>query len=124
MLENGMIVGAERHDAQCQDTEYRGCECSRCTCCKLWVLDDELVAFSNGDRVCNVSFDLTQEELDNQVLIIKKSGEKVELSKLKFDHIPVTVEYDKMEAGQRYMVQQKQGSNQYFIIDRVPEEEG
>lgn len=71
-----------------------------------------------------ISFDLTQEELDNQVLIIKKSGEKVELSKLKFDHIPVTVEYDKMEAGQRYMVQQKQGSNQYFIIDRVPEEEG
>lgn len=48
MLENGMIVGAERHDPQCQDIE-----CSRCTCCKLWVPDDELVAFSNGDRVCN-----------------------------------------------------------------------
>ena len=71
-----------------------------------------------------VSFDLTQEELDNRVLIVKKSGERVELSRLKFDRIPVTVEYDKMEAGQRYMVQQKQGSNRYFIIDRVPEEEG
>ena len=71
-----------------------------------------------------ISFDLTQEELDNQVLIVKKSGERVELSRLKFDRIPVTVEYDKMEAGQRYMVQQKQGSNRYFIIDRVPEEEG
>ena len=71
-----------------------------------------------------ISFDLTQEELDNRVLIVKKSGERVELSRLKFDRIPVTVEYDKMEAGQRYMVQQKQGSNRYFIIDRVPEEEG
>lgn len=57
-------------------------------------------------------------------MIVKKSGERVELSRLKFDRIPVTVEYDKMGAGQRYMVQQKQGSNRYFIIDRVPEEEG
>ena len=46
-----------------------------------------------------ISFDLTQEELDNRVLIVKKSGERVELSRLKFDRIPVTVEYDKMEAG-------------------------
>ena len=37
-----------------------------------------------------ISFDLTQEELDNQVLIVKKSGERVELSRLKFDRIPVT----------------------------------
>lgn len=58
MLENGMIVGAERHDAQCQDIE-----CSRCTCCKLWVPDDELVAFSNGDRVCN---DCLYDYLSNQ----------------------------------------------------------
>lgn len=70
-----------------------------------------------------VSFDLTQEELDNQVLIIKKSGEKVELSRLKFDKIPMEIEYDKMEAGQRYLVQQKQGAQTYVIIDRIPEEE-
>lgn len=63
MLENGMIVGAERHDAQCQDIECRGCECSRCTCCKLWVPDDELVAFSNGDKVCN---DCLYDYLSNQ----------------------------------------------------------
>lgn len=69
-----------------------------------------------------VSFDLTQEELDNQVLIIKKSGERVELSRLKFDKIPIEVEYDKMEAGQRYLVQQKQGAQKYTIIDRIPEE--
>lgn len=70
-----------------------------------------------------VSFDLTQEELDNQVLIVKKSGEKVELSRLKFDKIPMEIEYDKMEAGQRYLVQQKQGAQTYVIIDRIPEEE-
>lgn len=70
-----------------------------------------------------VSFDLTQEELDNQVLIVKKSGEKVELSRLKFDKIPMEIEYDKMEAGQRYLVQQKQGAQAYVIIDRIPEEE-
>ena len=39
--------------------------------------------------------------------IIFCAVERVELSRLKFDRIPVTVEYDKMEAGQRYMVQQK-----------------
>ena len=70
-----------------------------------------------------VSFDLTQEELDNQVVIVKKSGEKVELSRLKFDKIPMEIEYDKMEAGQRYLVQQKQGAQTYVIIDRIPEEE-
>lgn len=70
-----------------------------------------------------VSFDLTQKELDNQVLIVKKSGEKVELSRLKFDKIPMEIEYDKMEAGQRYLVQQKQGAQTYVIIDRIPEEE-
>lgn len=70
-----------------------------------------------------VSFDLTQEELDNQVLIVKKSGEKVELSRLKFDKIPMEIEYNKMEAGQRYLVQQKQGAQTYVIIDRIPEEE-
>lgn len=70
-----------------------------------------------------VSFDLTQEELDNQVLIVKKSGEKVELSRLKFDKIPMEIEYDKMEAGQRYLVQQKQGAQTYVIIDRIPEGE-
>ena len=70
-----------------------------------------------------VSFDLTQVELDNQVLIVKKSGEKVELSRLKFDKIPMEIEYDKMEAGQRYLVQQKQGAQTYVIIDRIPEEE-
>ena len=70
-----------------------------------------------------VSFDLTQEELDNQVLIVKKSGEKVELSRLKFDKIPMEIEYDKMEAGQRYLVQQKQGAQTYVIIDRIPEAE-
>lgn len=70
-----------------------------------------------------VSFDLTQEELDNQVLIVKKSGEKVELSRLKFDKIPMEIEYDNMEAGQRYLVQQKQGAQTYVIIDRIPEDE-
>ena len=70
-----------------------------------------------------VSFDLTQEELDNQVLIVKKSGEKVELSRLKFDKIPMEIEYDKMEVGQRYLVQQKQGAQTYVIIDRIPEDE-
>ena len=70
-----------------------------------------------------VSFDLKQEELDNQVLIVKKSGEKVELSRLKFDKIPMEIEYDKMEAGQRYLVQQKQGAQTYVIIDRIPEDE-
>ena len=70
-----------------------------------------------------VSFDLTQEELDNQVLIVKKSGEKVELSRLKFDKTPMEIEYDKMEVGQRYLVQQKQGAQTYVIIDRIPEDE-
>ena len=57
------------------------------------------------------------------MLIVKKSGEKVELSRLKFDKIPMEIEYDKMEAGQRYLVQQKQGAQTYVIIDRIPEEE-
>ena len=70
-----------------------------------------------------VSFDQTQAELPNQVLIVKKSGEKVELSRLKFDKIPMEIEYDKMEAGQRYLVQQKQGAQTYVIIDRIPEAE-
>lgn len=69
-----------------------------------------------------VSFDLTKEELDNRVLIVKKSGEKVELSRLKFDKIPIEIEYDKMEAGQKYLVQQKKGSQTYVILDRIPEE--
>ena len=70
-----------------------------------------------------ISFDLTQEELDNQVLIIKKSGERVELSRLKFDKIPIEVEYNKMKPGQRYLVQQKTGSQTYVILDRIPEKE-
>lgn len=69
-----------------------------------------------------ISFDLTQEELDNQVLIIKKSGERVELSRLKFDKIPIEVEYNGMKPGQRYLVQQKTGSQTYVILDRIPEE--
>lgn len=70
-----------------------------------------------------ISFDLTQEQLDNQVLIVKKSGERVELSRLKFDKIPIEVEYDEMKAGQRYLVQQKAGAQKFVIIDRIPEEE-
>lgn len=69
-----------------------------------------------------ISFDLTQEELDNQVLIIKKSGERVELSRLKFDKIPIEVEYNEMKPGQRYLVQRKTGSQTYVILDRIPEE--
>lgn len=69
-----------------------------------------------------VSFDLTPEELQNHVIIEKQSGERVELSRLKWDKVPVTVEYDKMEPGQRYLVQQKAGSQKYIILDRVPEE--
>lgn len=69
-----------------------------------------------------VSFDLTPEELQNQVLIEKQPGERVELSRLKWDKVPVTLEYDKMEPGQRYLVQQKAGSQKYIILDRVPEE--
>ena len=69
-----------------------------------------------------VSFDLTQEQLDNQVLIVKKSGEPVELSRLKWDKVPIEVEYDKMEPGQRYLVQQKAGSQKFVVLDRVPEE--
>lgn len=70
-----------------------------------------------------ISFDLTQEQLDNQVLIVKKSGERVELSRLKFDKIPIEVEYDEMKAGQRYLVQQKSGAQKFVILDRIPEEE-
>ena len=70
-----------------------------------------------------ISFDLTQEQLDNQVLIVKKSGERVELSRLKFDKIPIEVEYDEMKAGQRYLVQQKAGAQKFVILDRIPEEE-
>lgn len=47
-IENGMIVGAERHDPQRQDVE-----CSRCDMCDQRVPDTELVFFGNGDRVCN-----------------------------------------------------------------------
>lgn len=47
-IENGMIVGAERHDPQCQDVE-----CSRCDTCDQWVPDTEIAVFGNGDRVCN-----------------------------------------------------------------------
>lgn len=47
-IENGMIVGAERHDPQCQDVE-----CSRCDTCDQWVPDIEIAVFGNGDRVCN-----------------------------------------------------------------------
>lgn len=70
-----------------------------------------------------ISFDLTQEQLDNQVLIMKKDGTKVELSRLKFDKIPIEVEYDEMKAGQRYLVQQKAGAQKFVILDRIPEEE-
>lgn len=70
-----------------------------------------------------ISFDLTQEQLDNQVLIVKKSGERVELSRLKFDKIPIEVEYDEMKSGQRYLVQQKAGAQKFVILDRIPEEE-
>ncbi len=70
-----------------------------------------------------ISFDLTQEQLDNQVLIVKKSGERVELSRLKFDKIPIEVEYDEMKAGHRYLVQQKAGAQKFVILDRIPEEE-
>lgn len=48
MIENGMIVGAERHDPQCQDVE-----CSRCDVCDQWTPDNDMVVFSNGDKVCN-----------------------------------------------------------------------
>ena len=39
-IENGMIVGAERHDPQCQDVE-----CSRCDTCDQWVPDTEIAVF-------------------------------------------------------------------------------
>lgn len=47
MIENGMIVGAESWDPQCQDIE-----CSRCSVCKQWVPDNELTEFFGGDKVC------------------------------------------------------------------------
>lgn len=47
MIENGMIVGAESCDPQCQDIE-----CSRCSVCKQWVPDNEITEFFGGDKVC------------------------------------------------------------------------
>lgn len=47
MIENGMIVGAESYDPQCQDVE-----CSRCSVCKQWVPDNEITEFFGGDKVC------------------------------------------------------------------------
>lgn len=47
MIENGMIVGAESWDPQCQDIE-----CSRCNVCKQWVPDNEITEFFGGDKVC------------------------------------------------------------------------
>ena len=47
MIENGMIVGAESCDPQCQDIE-----CSRCSVCKQWVPDNEITEFFDGDKVC------------------------------------------------------------------------
>lgn len=48
MIENGMIVGAEQHDPQCQDID-----CSRCDMCDQWTPDNDMVVFGNGDKVCN-----------------------------------------------------------------------
>lgn len=47
-IENGMIIGAERYDPQCQDVE-----CSRCDACDQWTPDSDMVVFSNGDKVCS-----------------------------------------------------------------------
>lgn len=47
MLENGMIVGADRHDPQQQDQElFRCCKCGE------MVTFDEITSFSSGDDVC------------------------------------------------------------------------
>lgn len=47
MLENGMIVGAERVDMQCREVEQ-----GFCAHCKELVPVQELTAFANGERVC------------------------------------------------------------------------
>lgn len=48
MLENGMIVGAEKYDPQCQDVIER-----RCAICKEWWPESSLIHYQEtGDLVC------------------------------------------------------------------------
>ena len=47
MIENGMIVGAESWDPQCQDFKQE-----RCSCCHELVPADELLELFGGDKVC------------------------------------------------------------------------
>lgn len=72
-----------------------------------------------------VSFELSEADLQSIAIIDAEDSMKgkVTFKHIKFDKVPMTIEYDKMEAGQRYLVQQKQGAQKYFIIDRIPEEE-
>lgn len=48
MLENGMIVGAEKYDPQCQDVKMQ-----RCTVChEMWPQEDLTYYAGTGDWVC------------------------------------------------------------------------
>ncbi len=71
-----------------------------------------------------VSFELDEGQLNSIAKIDAEDslGGKVKFKHIKFDRVPMLIEYDKMEPGQRYLVQQKQGANSYTIIDRIPEE--
>lgn len=72
-----------------------------------------------------VSFELDEGQLNSIAKIDAEDslGGKVKFKHIKFDRVPMQIEYDKMQPGQRYYVQMKKGSNQFFILDRVPEEE-
>ena len=48
MLENGMIVGAEKYDPQCRDVKER-----RCAICREWWPESSLIHYQEtGDLVC------------------------------------------------------------------------
>ena len=50
-IENGMIVGAERHDPQCQDVE-----CSRCDTCDQWVPDTEIAVLAMATGCATIAY--------------------------------------------------------------------
>ena len=71
------------------------------------------------------SFELTEADLKSIAIIEAEDsmGGKVKFKHIKFTDVPMHIKYDKMEPGQRYLVQMKQGANRYTILDRIPKKE-
>lgn len=65
------------------------------------------------------SFELNQQQCDEQVFIYLKGGARLELESMKLEDIPCKIVYDKLKSGDRVAVVQKKEGQRFSIMDKV-----